>query len=354
MELCHGALSTPVFMPVGTAGTVRSVRLEDLARLDFQLILGNTYHLYLRPGIEVVKKFGGLHQFINWNGNILTDSGGYQIFSLSALKKVHADGVEFRSHIDGSRHFLTPERVVELQQILNSDIQMALDVCTADGVSHTEAGQAVKTTTDWVKRAKLSWKEMQEYYAGQLFGIVQGNFYEDLRMQSAGEIIALDLPGYAIGGLSVGEPFAKFQHFLAFTASLLPDTKVRYLMGVGTPEYILEAIEHGIDMFDCVFPTRTARNGTLFTDHGRLVLKNQRYEFDDRPIMEDGPIVNYSRSYLRHLFKSGEMLGPMLASLHNLWFLKDLVDRASAAIEENRFLQFKKKFMSGYAMGVPD
>ena len=350
----HGTVKTPVFMPVGTKGTVRAVRLEDLQSLGFQIMLGNTYHLYLRPGSDVLKDYGGLHQFINWKGNILTDSGGYQIFSLSPLRKIHAEGVEFRSHIDGSTHTLTPEKAVEIQQTFNSDIQMTLDVCTAAGISYEDAKQALELTSKWAQRAKIRWQQTREDYAGELFGIVQGNFYEELRRISALEITALDLPGYAIGGLSVGETFTEFQHFLAFTAPLLPDNKIRYLMGVGTPEYILEAIEHGIDMFDCVFPTRMARNGTVFTRQGRLVLRNQRYKSDSRPIMDEGPIVQYSRGYIRHLFKSGEILGPMLASLHNLWFLKDLVDRASLAIRESLFLKFKKDFLSTYSMGIAD
>ena len=352
--LAHGEVRTPVFMPVGTKGSVKATRLEDLRSLGVRLILGNSYHLYLRPGMDLIRQFGGLHQFINWEGNILSDSGGYQVFSLSSLRKIHAEGVEFRSHVDGSAHTLTAEKVVEIQQILNSDIQMALDVCTPPGISHAEAKKALEITSNWAQRAKQQWVLSREDYHGQLFGIVQGNFYEDLRTISAQELIALDLPGYAIGGLSVGEGFTEFQHFLAFTIALLPRNKLRYLMGIGSPRYILEAIEYGIDMFDCVLPTRIARNGTLFTRHGRLVLKNQRYKFDDRPIMEEGPIVNYSRSYLRHLFKSEEILGPMLASLHNLWFLKCLVDDACLAIEEDRFLPFKKGFMASYSEGIPD
>ncbi|AHC15180.1 tRNA guanosine(34) transglycosylase Tgt [Salinispira pacifica] len=354
IHLPHGNVDTPVFMPVGTNASVKAVRLEDLFSMGVQLILGNTYHLYLRPGMDVIQKFGGLHGFNNWNGNILTDSGGYQVFSLAPFRKVTNEGVEFRSHIDGSKHFLTPEKVVGIQEILNSDIQMVLDVCTEPGISHKSAREALEITTSWALRAKNSWETTTETYQGKLFGIVQGNFYEDLRARSAEELSALDLPGYAIGGLSVGEPFDQFQHYLAFTAPLLPGGKPRYLMGVGTPEYILEAIEHGIDMFDCVFPTRVARNGTLFTDHGRLVLKNQRYEYDTRPVSEHSPTAAYSRSYLRHLFKAGEMLGPMLASLHNLWFLKKLVEDSRRAIHENRFLEFKRSFLDLYSMGIPD
>jgi queuine tRNA-ribosyltransferase len=354
ISLPHGPVDTPVFMPVGTNGSVKAVRLEDLNELGVQLILGNTYHLYLRPGMEVIKAHGGLHQFNRWNGNILTDSGGYQVFSLAPFRKVHSEGVEFRSHIDGSSHQLTPEKAVGIQEILNSDIQMALDVCTEPGISHVEARKALEITSSWALRAKNAWESTHDSYQGHLFGIVQGNFFEDLRKRSAEELVALDLPGYAIGGLSVGEPFEQFQHYLAYTAPFLPREKPRYLMGIGTPEYILEAIEQGIDMFDCVFPTRVARNGTLFTRHGRLVLKNQRYESDTRPVSEDSPIARYSRSYLRHLFKAQEILGPMLASLHNLWFLKDLVEGARKAIEEDRFLQYKKEFIDTYRQGIPD
>ncbi len=354
MALPHGTVETPVFMPVGTNGSVKAVRLEDLASLKVNIILGNTYHLFLRPGMDVIKASGGLHEFANWKGNILTDSGGYQVFSLAPFRKVSSEGVEFRSHIDGSKHHLTPETVVGIQEILNSDIQMALDVCTEPGISHKAAREALEITSSWALRAKNAWESTRDSYRGHLFGIVQGNFFEDLRKRSIDELIALDLPGYAIGGLSVGEPFDEFQHFLAFSAPLLPSDKPRYLMGIGTPEYILEAIEHGIDMFDCVFPTRVARNGTLFTEHGRLVLKNQRYESDLRPASPNSPIAAYSRSYLRHLFKAGEILGPMLASLHNLWFLKDLVDRARNAINADEFMFFKRRFLDTYRMGIPD
>ncbi len=354
LTLPHGIVHTPVFMPVATGGTVRGVRLEDLHSLRFPIILANTYHLYLRPGTKIIQEFGGLHEFIHWQNNILTDSGGYQIFSLSALRKVHDDGITFRSHIDGSHHFLSPEMVVDIQLILNSDIQMPLDICTPAGISHDEAARALVTTTQWAQKAKKHLFTHRKNYRGHLFGIVQGNFYEDLRRISAEQVCGLDFAGYAIGGLSVGESFENFRHFLAWTAAILPENKPRYLMGIGTPEYILEAIEHGIDMFDCVFPTRIGRNGTCLTSHGRLVLKNRRYASDSRPIMEEGPIARYSRSYLRHLFKSGEMLGPMLASLHNLWFLADLVEKAAAAIRENSFRTFKEHFLTMYSAGQED
>ncbi len=354
LRLPHGEVDTPVFMPVGTNASVKAVRVEDLREMGVKLILGNTYHLYLRPGMEVIQAAGGLHQFSNWNGNILTDSGGYQVFSLAPFRKIHSEGVEFQSHIDGSRHMLTPEKVVVIQKILNSDIQMALDVCTEPGITHKQAREALETTSSWALRAKNAWESTQDTYDGQLFGIVQGNFFEDLRKRSVEELVALDLPGYAIGGLSVGESFEQFLHFLSYTAPLLPKDKPRYLMGIGTPAYILEAIGQGIDMFDCVFPTRVARNGTLFSNNGRLVLKNQRYEKDLRPVSEDSPIRGYSRAYLRHLFKANEMLGPMLASIHNLWFLKRLVDDAREAIHEDRYLSFKKKFMAQYSAGISE
>lgn len=354
ITLPHGEVETPVFMPVGTNGSVKAVRLEDLSALGVNLILGNTYHLFLRPGIEVIRSFGGLHQFNGFSGNILTDSGGYQVFSLAPFRKISQDGVVFRSHIDGSTHKLTPESVVGIQTVLNSDIQMALDVCTEPGITHKEATQALEITSSWARRAKNAWLETPGQYTGSLFGIVQGNFFEDLRARSAAELVEMDFPGYAIGGLSVGESFDEFQHFLNFTTPLLPADKPRYLMGIGTPQYILEAIEAGIDMFDCVFPTRVARNGTLFTPNGRLVLKNQRYEYDHAPVTPEGPINTYSRSYLRHLFKAGEILGPMLASLHNLWFLKDLVDKSRVAIRENRFRSFKENFLAMYRQGIPE
>ena len=353
LDLPHGQVETPVFMPVGTQAAIKGVEMPTMAQLGFSLILSNTYHLYLRPGPDLIRRSGGLHGFTGWKGNFLTDSGGFQVFSLSPLRKILPEGVRFRSHIDGSSHTLTPESVVDIQVAFNSDIQMVLDVCTAPGISEKKALEAVYTTSAWAKRALLAWKQKGEAgYKGSLFGIIQGNFFENLRQRSAQELIDLDFPGYAIGGLSVGEEFPVFQHFLHYTAGLLPINKPRYLMGIGTPEYILEAVENGIDMFDCVFPTRVARNGLFFTRNGRLVIKNERYKEDLRPIEADGPIASHSRAYLRHLFKSEEMLGPMLATQHNLFFLYRMMQEIRQAIAENRFREYKKGFLACYQQGI--
>ncbi|MEJ5188326.1 tRNA guanosine(34) transglycosylase Tgt [Treponema sp. J25] len=353
LTLPHGIVHTPVFMPVGTNGTVKALTKEDLTEIGFEIILSNTYHLYLRPGPEVIEQAGGLHQFIQWERNILTDSGGYQVFSLAPFRKISELGVKFRSHIDGSYHLLTPERVVELQAILGSDIQMQLDVCTSWGTEYTEARRALHITDLWLQRALKAWKEIREKtsYEGILFAIVQGNFYHDLRKLSAEKVVASDTPGIAIGGLSVGEPFPVFQEFLAATAEMLPREKPRYVMGIGTPRYILEAIEQGIDMFDCVFPTRTARNGLLFTASGPISIKREQYERDFSPLDPQCTCKvcrAYSRSYLRHLYKTKEILYAMLASYHNLFFLQNLVGEARKAIEEDRFILFKKEFLSQY------
>ncbi len=351
LTLPHGTLETPVFMPVGTAGTVKAIRHDALADLGYRLILGNTYHLYLRPGTEVIERFGGLHRFAGWPHNILTDSGGYQVFSLAPFRKIEEEGVYFRSHVDGSSHRLTPEKVVQIQRSLDSDIQMALDVCTAPGISLHDAKDAAEMTTRWATRAKKEWVENGGSYRGLLFGIVQGNFFKDLRTRSAEEIIALELPGIAIGGLSVGETYDVFLEFLSFTAALLPAALPRYLMGIGSPRYILDAVANGIDMFDCVFPTRIARNGTVFTRTGRLALKREEYTRDIAPIDPDcgcRTCRTYSRAYLRHLFKAGEMLGPMLATEHNLFFLQELMKDIRAAIRAGSFARFREDFLSRY------
>lgn len=352
LELPHGPVETPVFMPVGTQAAVKGVDMPTMAELGFKLILSNTYHLYLRPGGELIRQAGGLHGLTGWRGNFLTDSGGFQVFSLAPLRKILPEGVRFRSHIDGSYHVLTPESVVGVQCDFNSDIQMALDVCTAPGISEKKALEALTTTSAWAGKAKQAWQEKcGQGYAGSLFGIVQGNFFENLRRRSAEELAALDFPGYAIGGLSVGEEFGVFQHFLNYTADLLPVDKPRYLMGIGTPEYILEAVENGIDMFDCVFPTRVARNGLFFTRRGRLVIKNERYKADLKPIEAEGPLAAYSRAYLRHLFKAEEMLGPMLATRHNLFFLHRMMAEIRAAVAADRFAEYKRQFLAEYTRG---
>ncbi|GHV93917.1 queuine tRNA-ribosyltransferase [Spirochaetia bacterium] len=353
LKLPHGTVSTPVFMPVGTNGTVKAITADDLKEIGFEIILSNTYHLYLRPGTEVIGMAGGLHQFMRWDRNILTDSGGFQVFSLPALRKITSEGASFQSHIDGSRHFLSPEKVVEIQTILGSDIQMQLDVCTGWGSSRKESEKALAISCEWLIRSKTAWEEKLAAgpYRGSLFSIVQGNFFPDLRRQSAEACIQADTPGIAIGGLSVGEPPELFAETLAYTSVLLPDEKPRYVMGIGTPEYILDAIENGIDMFDCVLPTREGRNGKVYTHRGPITLKKAENRLDFTPIdTECGCKVcrEYSRAYLRHLFKTQEILCSMLASYHNLYFLNDLVLKARQAIAENRFPGFKKDFLSQY------
>ena len=356
LSLPHGEVKTPVFMPVGTNGTVKALRSDDLEEIGFRIILSNTYHLYLRPGSEVIGKAGGLHAFMNWKGNILTDSGGFQIFSLAPFRKITEEGIRFRSHIDGSYHSLTPEQVVEIQAVLGSDIQMQLDICSGWGASRKEAEKGLLITSEWMARGKKRWDEelSQGYYHGQFFPIVQGNFFQDLRKESAERVIHIDPPGIAIGGLSVGEPEDVFREYLALTVSLLPENKPRYVMGIGTPQYILYAIEQGIDMFDCVFPTRNARNGNVFTRKGAFALKKAENRLDFSPIDEEcGCKVcrSYSRAYLRHLFKTEEILCSMLSSYHNLYFLDELVRNSAKAINENCFAAFKRDFLAKYTQG---
>ena len=349
--LPHGSVEIPAFMPVGTNGTIKALHHSTINKMGYKMILGNTYHLYLRPGVELIKEAGGLHKFTNWNHNILTDSGGFQVFSLSPFRKIKEEGVYFRSHIDGSYHTLTPENVVRLQEGFGSDIQMVLDVCTPHDIEYREAQKALDLTTQWAKRSVKEWKNTSDEYEGKLFGIIQGNFYKDLRKQSAQEILELDTPGIAIGGLSVGEPYEQFKDLLAFTSQFLPHNKPRYLMGIGTPEYILDAVENGIDIFDCVLPTRIARNGTAFTSDGTISLKKAPHEHSHYPIEQDCPCHacnNYSRAYIRHLFKAKEMLGPMLVSEHNLFFLYRLLDRIRQSIINDNFLKMKSDFLSRY------
>lgn len=351
--LAHGPVQTPVFMPVGTNATVKAMTKDWLEEIGFEIILANTYHLYLRPGADLLEKAGGLHGFSGWKRNFLTDSGGFQIFSLSKLRKIKPEGVTFQSHIDGSKHFMTPESIVDVQTQFNSDIQMQLDVCTGYGTEYKKAVEALKITTDWAKRAKAEWqKKVEDGYTGMLFPIVQGNFFKDLRCQSAEFVAGLDCPGIAIGGLSVGEPLEVYSEYLAYTAALLPDNKPRYVMGIGTPDFILEAVENGIDMFDCVLPTRNARNGSYFTHDGPLSIKQERYKDDFNPIDSEcncRVCREYSRSYLRHLYKNDEILSSMLASYHNLYFLNNLIKDIRTAINEDRFVEFKKQFLNRYS-----
>jgi len=355
LTLPHGAVEIPAFMPVGTAATVKAMPHERLEALGYRLILANTYHLVLRPGLDVIEAGGGIHGFSSWRGNILTDSGGYQVFSLARLRKVTEEGVTFRSHIDGSRHQFTPESVVDSQRIFGSDIQMALDVCTGFGVDRREAEDAAAVTARWASRAREQWQRRRdEGYDGLLFGITQGNFFADLRARSVEQIAALGLPGIAIGGLSVGESSDLFREMLAQTAPLLPADIPHYLMGIGTPDYIFDAVTAGIDMFDCVFPTRIARNGTVLTWDGRVVLRHEKHKSSQEPIdpnCECSACTRYSRSYIRHLFKSGEMLGPILATEHNLSFIGKLVEGIRDSIRSGRYVAYRDSTLARYNEG---
>jgi queuine tRNA-ribosyltransferase len=356
LDLPHGRVETPVFMPVGTNATVKAIGPEDLDELGVRLILSNAYHLYLRPGSEVIRRAGGLHAFMGWERNILTDSGGYQIFSLATLRRITEGGVEFRSHLDGSALSLSPEQVVEFQLILGSDVLMPLDVCTPPGIGEGQARQAMERTLDWAGRSLRAWRSGRTGgTGGELFGIVQGNFFPELRRHSAQRTAELGFPGLAIGGLSVGESFEVFRDLLALTSEMLPPERPRYLMGVGTPEYILEAVENGIDMMDCVFPTRTARNAQAFTRRGTLNLRNEANRLASQPIDPDCSCPTcrrHSRSYLRHLFKSREILAAMLTTRHNLHFLMSLMRDIRQAVREGRFGAFKRAFLEGYKMGL--
>ncbi len=344
----HGTIQTPVFMPVGTAATVKAMRPEQVEELGAEIILSNTYHLYLRPGHEIVKEAGGLHKFMNWNKPILTDSGGFQVFSLGDLRKITEEGVEFRSFIDGSKHMLTPEKSIEVQTALGSDIMMAFDECAPYPADREYVKNSLERTTRWLKRCKEAHKNTEKQ---ALFGIMQGGMYQDLRKQSAEEIVELDLPGYAIGGLSVGEPKEEMCEVLDYCVDYLPENKPRYLMGVGTPDYLFEGVERGIDMFDCVLPTRIARNGTAMTSHGKVNIKNAKYERDFTPLDPECDCYtcrNYSKAYIRHLFKSNEIMSSMLLSNHNLHFLVNTMKNIRKAIEEDRFLEYKMEFYRKY------
>ncbi len=347
----HGDVETPVFMPVGTQATVKAIKPDDVARLGDEgcgLILSNTYHLYLRPGHELVKKAGGLHRFMNWNGAILTDSGGFQVFSLGPLRKISEEGVKFQSYIDGSTHFFTPEKSIEVQEALGADIIMAFDECVQLPAEYRYVKESVERTTRWLKRCKAAHRTVETQ---SLFGIMQGGTYDDLRRLSAEQIVELDLPGYAVGGLSVGESKEDMYRVLDNCVDLLPAGKPRYLMGVGTPDCLFEGVERGIDMFDCVIPTRNARNGSVFTSRGPLSIKRSEFFDDFTPLDPDCDCTvcrNYSRAYLRHLFKSNEILAAMLLTEHNLHFLVRTMETIRKAIEEDRFPELKKEFFDAY------
>jgi queuine tRNA-ribosyltransferase len=342
----HGDIQTPIFMPVGTRASVKALAPEDLEACGAQIILGNTYHLYLRPGCEVIATFGGLHQFMHWNRPILTDSGGFQVFSLAKLSKITEDGYAFQSHIDGSRHLLTPESSVEVQLCLDSDILMCLDECIPYPADAVRAERAMALTGRWAERCRSAWQEADRPQ-NALFGIVQGGMYEDLRRQSAEAMADLDLPGYAVGGLSVGEPKELMLHMAAATLPLLPENKPRYVMGVGTPADLVEMTAMGADMFDCVMPTRNARNGQLFTRRGTLNIANARFRKDPAPIDEQCGCYtcrHYSRAYLRHLYMAREILVYRLNTIHNLHYYLGLMQRMRAAIAEDRFQAFRRSF----------
>ena len=347
----HGVVPTPVFMPVGTQGSVKTLSPQDLIDCKARIILSNAYHLYLRPGIEIIKKQGGLHQFISWKGPILTDSGGYQIFSLALLRKIKEEGVEFQSHFDGSRHFLQPEDVVQIQSALGSDIMMPLDDCIQYPATFEMARVSMERTTRWAKRSKEEYGKSIDANKQTLFGIVQGSTYEELRKQSVQQLMEIGFFGYALGGLSVGESKDLRYNMVSFTTDLLPEDKPRYLMGLGMPEDILEAVGAGVDMFDCVIPTRYGRNSTAFTSEGRICVRNSEFKLDQEPIDKNCHCYtcsNFSRAYVRHLFNTKEMLGPRLVSLHNIYFFINLMHNIQNAIQKNRFLEFKNSFLNKY------
>lgn len=338
----HGSVETPIFMPVGTAGSVKTLAPQDLNRIGAQIILGNTYHLYLRPGCEIVQKAGGLQRFMSWHRPMLTDSGGFQVMSLNGLRKITPDGVRFQSHIDGSYHFFSPEEAIRIQNALGADVIMAFDECPPYPATRDYVSDSLQMTLRWAKRCLDAHQRDDQ----ALFGIVQGGVYDDLREQSARSLMDMNFPGYAIGGLAVGEPKEEMRRVTALMNGILPQEKPRYLMGVGTPMDLLEHIARGVDMFDCVMPTRNARKGSLFTRHGRLIVKAARYKEDFSPVDPDCDCYtcrNFSRAYIRHLFAAGEILGMRLATLHNLHFYLWLVKQARAAILAGEYEGFMRE-----------
>ena len=348
----HGDIQTPIFMPVGTQATVKSMTPEELKDdVKAQIILANTYHLYLRPGHDLVKEAGGLHKFMNWDKPILTDSGGFQVFSLSGLRKITEEGVKFSSHLDGSKHLFTPEKVMEIEEALGADIIMAFDECCPYPSDYKYTENSMYRTTRWAERCKTAHTTENQ----GLFGIIQGGFYKDLRKISADDLIAMDFPGYAIGGISVGEPKEEFLDILRYTTPLMPGNKPRYLMGVGTPDYLIEAALAGIDMCDCVLPTRLARHGTALTSKGKIVIRNATYEKDWGKLDDECDCYtckNYTRAYIRHLVKTNEILGIRLISLHNLRFLTRLMEQVREAIEQDNLLGFREEFYKKYGYQI--
>ena len=345
----HGEVATPVFMPVGTCASVKTVSPRELKELGATIILGNTYHLYLRPGHEIVREAGpsGLHDFMGWDGPLLTDSGGFQVFSLADLRHVTEEGVEFRSHIDGSRHLFTPEKVMDIESALGADIAMCFDECSPYPAEHAQVVQADGRTHRWAERCQKAHRHPYQ----SLFGIVQGGLFKELRQKSALEIMALDFPGYGIGGLSVGEPKEMMYEILDFLHPILPTHKPRYLMGVGSPDCLVEGVARGIDMFDCVLPTRIARNGTVMVPEGKLVVRNAEYARDWRPIQEGCGCYacrNFSRAYIRHLLKAGEVLGIRLTTIHNLYYLCHLMMDIRQSVLDGNFIEFRREFWQRY------
>jgi queuine tRNA-ribosyltransferase len=358
LELNHGVIETPIFMPVGTYGSVKAMSPDELREMDAQIILGNTFHLWLRPGLDVVGKFGGLHRFIAWDRPILTDSGGFQVFSLGAMRKITEEGVKFSSPINGDRLFLSPEISMQIQRVLNADVVMQFDECTPyeiDGqpVTREQAGQSMRLSLRWAKRSLDEFH--REGNPNALFAIVQGGMFEDLRDESLAALEQMDFHGVAIGGLSVGEPKDDMQRILRHTGPKLPARKPHYLMGVGTPEDLVEGVANGIDMFDCVMPTRNARNGWLFTRYGDLKLRNARYKDEDLPIDESCDCAtcrNFSRAYLHHLHRTGEILGARLNTLHNLHYYLQLMREIRASIDAGQFQAFRARFAADRARGI--
>ncbi|KAF0197325.1 MAG: tRNA-guanine transglycosylase [Bacteroidetes bacterium] len=354
----HGEIATPVFMPVGTAGTVKAIHMRDVDQdIKARIILGNTYHLYLRPGLDILREAGGLHGFNGWRKPILTDSGGYQVYSLAARRKMKEEGVVFQSHIDGSRHMFSPERVMDIQRIIGADIMMAFDECTPYPCEYDYAEKSMEMTHRWLDRCIARFNETDDLYGywQTLFPIVQGSVYRDLRIKSAEKIASCGADGNAIGGLAVGEPTEVMYEFTEMVCNILPTDKPRYLMGVGTPANILEGISQGVDMFDCVMPTRNGRNGMIFTSEGIINLKNEKWKADFSPLDPAGLSFvdnSYSRAYLRHLFIAGEMLGPMIASQHNLAFYLWLVDEAGRRINDGTFADWKSTMVTKLARRI--
>lgn len=349
----HGVIETPIFMPVGTLATVKTMTPEELADIGSQIILSNTYHLWLRPGSDLVREAGGLHKFMNWDKPILTDSGGFQVFSLKNMRTIEEDGVHFRSHLDGSKLFLSPEKAMDIQHDLGADIIMSFDECAPIPATREYVKSSLERTTRWAERGLLHHVKSGQDKTQALFGIVQGGEYPELRKQSAKELTSLDFPGYSIGGLSVGEPKPLMYQMIEETVPFLPEDKPRYLMGVGSPDALIEGVIRGMDMFDCVLPTRIARNGTCMTSNGRLVVKNKKYERDFTPLdpnCECYTCKNYTRAYIRHLFKTNEILGARLTTYHNLYFLLNLMEDVRKAILNDCLLDFKDAFFEAYGL----